>query len=100
MEIDKIRMKAQAYLQKHEQARAQLKAERTAWKKKHGTGTDQMIVCNKRPWIKELMENEQMYGRWALLYATIATMEMHWEARANFMDAQLDSSIGGPNEEE
>lgn len=51
------------------------------WKQVRGESTTEKVLFSNEPRAKELIADEQMYGRFALLYATMATMEMMHEAR-------------------
>lgn len=37
--------------------------------------SDRQIMFNSKPIVKECVEDEQMYGRWALLYSNMVIME-------------------------
>lgn len=78
MNLAKIRARAIRYFDLH-RACVEARAESWEnWKKVRGDSVTEQVLFAQDSRAKELVEDEQMYGRWAQLYATMATMEMLW----------------------
>lgn len=94
MDITEIRRKALNYLNRHQATMKKYQAEWTLHVMQHGEGTDQQILFAEDPKVRAILEDQVMYERWGLLYATAAVMEMNWEARKLFHDSTKEMEKG------
>lgn len=86
MDVAEMRGKALEFFNRHRAARADYQQAYAEWIRKHGNASDQQILFAQIPQVQWALEAGREFGELALLYATMATMELNWEARELYND--------------
>lgn len=76
--LKKLRFEAYRNLYLHRVARQNYLSAWEAWKKTNGGSTDSEIAFDQVPQHAGMMNNAEMYHRYATMYATMVGMELAW----------------------
>ena len=81
MDLKLLRRGAFKYFLAHKQARNTYLDSWRDWKKARGDSTTEQILFTEDLRAKGLIEDEQMYCRFAMMYTLMAIMEMMYQAQ-------------------